>query len=244
MRMLSAAACARPHPRRHKPSSVGTPSAAVKLPSDPPPVCDSSSSTPQLARQHPRHAEQRAIPAERSIGRPVQTAAHFGRCTAGHTASTSRNLFSSPGASFRRRTPDIDLRSGFGGHHIGARAPRNHPRIDRDATHQFGEPGDKVDLPRQFQHRAGAGLKVHARVRGLSAHHHGEIRPRPLRAVLSLALRVPSPAPKPAPPFCRAAFFSVSAPRRFAPHFFIEFNAGSTLEPTGISSSASRAPRK
>ena len=44
--MLSLAACA-PSPTPPSPSSVGVPSAAVKLPSDPPPVADSSVSTPR-----------------------------------------------------------------------------------------------------------------------------------------------------------------------------------------------------
>ena len=45
IRMLSFTACA-PSPTVPNPSSVGTPSAAEKFPSEPPPVADSSNTTP------------------------------------------------------------------------------------------------------------------------------------------------------------------------------------------------------
>jgi len=177
MRMLSWARVARPHPRRPGPSSVGTPRAAVKIAVDPPRL-RFLQLDPHFARQYPRRAEQTRNLPERSIGGrfrpPLTSTVH--RESYGFS---SRNFFSSAVASCRRPTRISISALASAGHYIGARAPRNHPRIDGDAALQVDEPGDAADLPRQFHHRAGARLKVHARVRGPSAYSNGKKRPRP-----------------------------------------------------------------
>src|ERR1039458_6313246 len=99
---LSFAACA-PSPTAPKPSSVGIPSAAVKFPSEPPPVSDSSNSTP-ISRPNSRAFRKSAtIPAERSIGgrfNPPVTSIVQRRSK----GFSPRIFFSSPGASRRRST--------------------------------------------------------------------------------------------------------------------------------------------
>ena len=75
IRMCSSSAWA-PPPRAPRPSRVGTPSAAVKLPSLPPPVEPSVSSRPS-ARPIRRACSNRAAMAGRSLHRrPVEAAGH------------------------------------------------------------------------------------------------------------------------------------------------------------------------
>src|ERR1019366_6827092 len=99
---LSFAACA-PSPTAPKPSSVGIPSAAVKFPSEPPPVSDSSNSTPISLPNSRAFRKSATIPAERSIGGrfnpPVTSMVH--RRSKGLSA---RNFFSSAGASRKHST--------------------------------------------------------------------------------------------------------------------------------------------
>ena len=84
--MLSFAACA-PSPTAPSPSSVGIPSAAVKFPSDPPPVSDSSSSTP-ISRPNSCAFRNNSHDARRPLHRrPVQPARHLNARTACRTAS-------------------------------------------------------------------------------------------------------------------------------------------------------------
>jgi hypothetical protein len=74
-RMLSFTACA-PSPTPPSPSSVGTPSAAVKLPSEPPPVADSSSFTPNSWRSRAPFLKQLANGRRSLHRRAIQSAVH------------------------------------------------------------------------------------------------------------------------------------------------------------------------
>jgi hypothetical protein len=67
IRMLSFAACA-PSPTAPRPSSVGTPMAAVKFPSEPPPLSDSSSSTPSSRASLCAVRKSVTVALERGIG--------------------------------------------------------------------------------------------------------------------------------------------------------------------------------
>ncbi len=78
IRMLSFTACA-PSPTPPKPSSVGIPSAAVKFPSDPPPVDDSSRSTPSSLAQPRADSNSFRIPATPLHRRTIQAAFHLNR---------------------------------------------------------------------------------------------------------------------------------------------------------------------
>ena len=73
MRTDSWGACA-PSPTAPMPSSVGMPSAAVKLPSDPPPVDASSSAKPSSAASELRFSEEPHGSAAALHGRPVDAA--------------------------------------------------------------------------------------------------------------------------------------------------------------------------
>ena len=135
---------ARPSPTAPRPSSVGTPSAAVKLPSEPPPVSDSSNLHAQFARQLLRRAGTGArCPAERSIGGrfnpPVTSIVQ--RLSNGLRA---RNFRSSTGASFSRSTRISTSAVASAATTFDARAARDHARIDRDAARQIGESGDRA----------------------------------------------------------------------------------------------------
>ncbi len=98
IKMLSFAACA-PSPTPPNPSSVGTPIAAVKLPSEPPPVEDSSNFTPSSCAQSRAITNSFRIAGVRSIGgrfKPPSTCIEH-RLSKGRNA---RNFLSRAGASF------------------------------------------------------------------------------------------------------------------------------------------------
>ncbi len=102
IRILSLLACA-PSPTPPKPSSVGTPSAAVKFPSEPPPVADSSSFQAQAAPHFLRFAEQflnRFAPLHR---RPVQATLYFNRHS--DCQQAAGNEISGPAARHRAYEP-------------------------------------------------------------------------------------------------------------------------------------------
>ena len=64
--------------------------------------------------------------------------------------------------------PEIDLGNGFGRNDIGARSTADDADIQRDAALQVGQPGERLDLMRQFENRALPLLKVEAGVGSLS----------------------------------------------------------------------------
>ena len=174
-RMLSCGACA-PSPTAPRPSSVGTPSAAVKLPSEPPPVSDSSSSTPSSARQLlRRRGTACTIPAVRSMGgrfSPPETSIEQ-RLSKGRRL---RNLRSSAAASFSRTTRISTSARASAATTLVRVPPANHARIHRDAALQIRETRRCASICRASSSiGARAGCEVHARVRRLAPHHHGVI---------------------------------------------------------------------
>jgi hypothetical protein len=134
-------------------------------------LSDSSSSTP-ISRASSRALRKSAtIPAERSIGGrfnpPLTSMVH--RRSKGFSA---RNFFSSAGASRKRSTRISTSARASAATTLLRVPPGDHARIHRDAALQSGEARDALDLPRQFQHGAGARLEIHAGVRRAALHHH------------------------------------------------------------------------
>src|SRR6202020_693107 len=54
----------------------------------------------------------------------------------------------------RLRNPYVELRPGFGGHHVRPRAATNHSRVYGDATGLVGEGAGALDLPPKLEHGA------------------------------------------------------------------------------------------
>ena len=163
-RMDSRSACA-PSPTAPIPSNVGIPRAEVKFPSEPPPVAASCKLKTQ-SRGHCCCAAKKSNRARSSFHRrPIQAPRDLQRASAVYRAQR-------PEAAIHARpidslgNPHVELRPGFGGHHIGSRASADHPGVDGDAPGRIGEGAGALDLAPKFQHRTVSLAEIHATVGG------------------------------------------------------------------------------
>jgi hypothetical protein len=151
----SCAACA-PSPTAPRPSSVGTPSAAVKLPSE---------SSGQLPR--PFVESHRARPALHR--RTIQTTRHFqGTLRIGAPQPVKQLVHLRRVAGLRH--PHIHFRPRLPRNHIRPRPAADHPWIHRPPHPRVREARNLLQQPRQLQDCRVTTRKVHSAMRRHARH--------------------------------------------------------------------------
>ena len=142
------------------------PSAAVKFPSEPPPV---AALLRARTRCPPRTAravsKRRTTPAERSIGgrlKPPLTS----RRAPGVRAASARIARSIRIGVGHGLGADVHRRGGEVGHHVGPRAAGDDADVDRDAAIEVADRVHRQHLQRQLADGVDALARIHAGVRG------------------------------------------------------------------------------
>ena len=171
-----------------RPSNVGTPSAAVKFPSEPPPVRAFREVLPEFARQpRARFVQTRRRPRARSSGgrsKPPSTSRRVARQPRLQRAERR----SSRRASAIVGTRTSMLRARDVGDDVGARAAGDHADVDarrrapRSCSASIGE-----NLARQLVDRAGALPGIEAGVRRHAVNGRARTRRTPFGCVLTRA---------------------------------------------------------
>ena len=157
-------ACA-PSPTAPMPSSVGMPRAAVKLPSEPPPVEASSSAKPSSRGQRLGLAEEADGAAAALHGRTVdaagdgERAARVVRFESGEFALDARAVGGAGDA-------DVHFGPGMGGNDVGFCAAAGDADADGEAALEIGPAADFLDDAGEFADGVCAFFKVDAGVSG------------------------------------------------------------------------------
>jgi predicted component of type VI protein secretion system len=124
-------ACA-PSPTPPRPSRVGMPSPAVKLPSEPPPTAASPSFHPNSRAMSAGLRVQRGYSGGALHGRTIDSSADFDFAFAIEGTKAAHLLIDS-GRIFHARDAYVDLRGRFGRNHVGARSAADDSDVDRQA---------------------------------------------------------------------------------------------------------------
>ncbi len=195
IKMLSFAACA-PSPTPPSPSSVGIPSAAVKFPSDPPPVADSSQLHAQLFRAARGPFEiaggwRAFAPWAADSSRPP-----LGSSNACRTGARPRNFLSSDGASFAWATRMSTSTRASAATTLVRVPPEITPGFTVTPFFEIRERGDRSGSGAPTLQWRSLRLEIDACMRR-SSFHRNRVSPTPLRAVLSFP-SIPCPAQPPA----------------------------------------------
>ncbi len=100
--------------------------------------------------------------------RPVQTAGEFEGAALVKRFQRFEFALQRPRIA-QLRDADIDVRVRLGRHDVRSRTAGDHSGIYCDPFGDVREAGDPLDLPSQFDYRAGAFLEIYARMRRLTA---------------------------------------------------------------------------
>ena len=163
-------ACA-PPPTAPRPSRVGVPTPAVKLPSDPPPTAAAvNGGRPEFAREHGGPVEQ----PRRRVGRQrraVEPARHVQPGSGQHGPQRAQGGVD-PLLLRSVANAHVDGELARGGHGVGRGAGRGERRRDRRAPVGPAQRRHRQQLVRQLQGRVDAALRLEAGVRGPPGHPH------------------------------------------------------------------------
>ena len=187
MSTCSCAACA-PSPIAPSPSSVGTPSAAVKLPSDPPPALPSPSSRPRAAATADALREQLDNCGGAFHRRPLEPACNGKTRPRPDRLQPAESPTRTAVGRRSRRRPDVDHRPCLLGHDVGPGAARHEPDVDADPARQVLQPLDRRNLFGQLVDGAGALAGIEPRVGRHAVHRELELA-APLARGLQRAAR-------------------------------------------------------
>ena len=165
--MCSWLACA-PAPGQPSPSSVGTPSAAVKFPSDPPPRCCFGNAIPTCSAIPRACVVQRRIAGVLGEGRPVHAALHRHPAPGGLRAAGQQIAAPSRTPSATEFTRRSISQPASGEITFGRDATPDRRGVQRDAAvdihHLVQRAGSGATVPRSPRRRPGT-RRRHARRR-------------------------------------------------------------------------------
>ena len=171
-RMCSWLACA-PAPGQPRPSSVGTPIAAVKLPSDPPPRCWRGNAIPTVSAMPRALSYSARMPGVLGVRRTVHAALHHHAAPRRQCRALQQRALHVH-AVLDRVHPQIDLASGIRRDHVGPRPAPHRRGVQRDAAIEVHHAVHPHDLPRELHHRRCALLERAAGMRAAAFHAHDE----------------------------------------------------------------------